>query len=96
MKVFKSMCAVVMAATMVVSGLGGYEAKSVYAGDSLNDCGDNLYSQVGGGTYTLSIGVKDKDNFSGRNMRNFISPSLQSLSKRNCFSQHMVKQASPN
>ena len=71
MKVFKSMCAVVMAATMVVSGLGGYEAKSVYAGDSLNDCGDNLYSQVGGGTYTLSIGVKDKDNFSGRNMRNF-------------------------
>ena len=71
MKVFKKVCAVVMAATMVVSGLGGYEAKNVYAGDSLNDCGDNLYSQVGGGTYTLSIGVKDKDNFSGRNMRNF-------------------------
>ena len=71
MKVFKRVCAVVIAATMVVSGLDGYGAKSVYAADGLEACGDNLFTAYGGGSNVLTIGVKDKNNYSGREMRSY-------------------------
>ena len=51
----KKLWAMIVASVMLVETAS--VSTSVYAGDSLADCGDNLYTQIGGGPFTLSIGV---------------------------------------
>ena len=70
-KKIKKCMAVILSATMIMgSGIDG-NVVSTFAGDGLDKCGNNLSTSIGGGPYTLSIGVIDKDDASGREMTNF-------------------------
>ena len=72
-KVLRKILVLVLAAALMEfpgagSGMWTGGAEPVYAGGSLEDCGPNLKTEIGGGTYTLYIGVKDKSNKSNRSM----------------------------